>query len=107
MSLPQPDDLATAAYEDAELLLTAILPDARITHAGLSADGVDVDVAVPPDSLAESLGVLLEAGYLRGSDAADADRQATLAAPGGAIAVTLRLVESAARRESPEVAQAD
>ena len=106
MSLSLPDDLAMAAYEDAELLLTAILPDARITHAGQSATGIDIGVAVPPGSLTESLGVLLEAGYLPRPDDADVERVATLAAPGGTMPVTLRLVESAARRESSEVVAA-
>jgi hypothetical protein len=106
MSLAHTDDLAMAAYEDAELLLTAILPDARITQVGLSGDGVDVGVAVPLDSLAESLGVLVEAGYLPCLDGAADERQATLAAPGGAIAVTLHLVESGARRDSPAPLQA-
>ena len=48
---------AAAAYEDAELLLTSILPDARIEHVGatavagaLSPGGVDVCVAVPRDA---------------------------------------------------------
>ena len=106
MSLAPPDDLAMAAYEDAELLLTAILPDARITQVGLSSDGVDVGVAVPPDSFDESLGVLLEAGYLPCLREATDARQATLAAPGGAVAVTLHLAESGARRESPAPLQA-
>ena len=69
-------DLATAAYEDAELLLAAILPDARIEHVGASAvpgaysrGGVDVCVAVPRDAFDESLGVLCEAGYVARSQA--------------------------------------
>ncbi len=106
MSLAPLDDLAMAAYEDAELLLTAILPDARITQVGLSSDGVDVGVAVPPDSFHESLGVLLEAGYLPCLREATDARQATLAAPGGAVAVTLHLAESGARSESPAPLQA-
>ena len=102
-------DLATTAYEDAELLLTAILPDARIEHVGASAipgaysrGGVDVCVAVPRDAFDEALGVLGEAGYvfvLRSRDDA-VDRHAVLAAPYSELPLTLQLIESGSRHES-------
>ncbi len=103
-------DPATAAYEDAELLLSSILPDARIEHVGASAvpgaysrGGVDVCVAVPRETFDEALGVLCEAGCvprsLRSQDDG-ADRLAVLAAPHGEVQVTLRLVESGSRHES-------
>ena len=100
-------DLATAAYEDAELLLSAILPDARIEHVGASAipgaysrGGVDVCVAVPREAFDESLGVLCEAGYVLHAQPDDGDRQAQLGAPHGDVALTLRLVESGSRHEA-------
>jgi GrpB-like predicted nucleotidyltransferase (UPF0157 family) len=100
-------EVATAAYEDAELLLSSILPDARIEHVGASAiagaysrGGVDICVAVPRDAFDEALGVLREAGYvLRSQDEAD-DRWAALAAPHGAVPLTLQLIESGSRHES-------
>ena len=103
----QYQDDAVAAYEDAELLLSSILPDARIEHVGASAipgaysrGGVDVCVAVPRGSLAEALGVLCEAGYVAQSrDDAD-DRHAALVAAHGDIALTLRLIESGSRHEA-------
>ena len=99
--------LATAAYEDAELLLTAILPDARVEHIGASAvpgacsrGGVDVCIAVPCDGFDEALGVLDEAGYtLRSRDDA-ADRRAVLVAPYSAVPLTLQLIESGSRHEA-------
>ena len=102
-------EVANAAYEDAELLLSSILPDARIEHVGASAvpgaysrGGVDVCVAVAPGAFDEALGVLCEAGYLPGAphDADDADRHAALAAPQADVAATLQLVESGSRHES-------
>ena len=105
----QYQDLATAAYEDAELLLTAILPDARIAHVGASAipgaysrGGVDVCVAVPRDAFDEALGVLGEAGYvfvLRSQDDA-VDRRAVLAAPYSTVPLKLQLIESGSRHEA-------
>ena len=103
-------EVAVAAYEDAELLLTAILPDARVEHVGASAvagassrGGVDICVAVPRGAFDESLGVLCEAGYvqapLRAHDDGR-DRQAALAAPHAAVALTLRLVESGSAHEA-------
>ena len=100
-------DLATAAYEDAELLLSSILPDARIEHVGASAiagaysrGGVDICVAVPRDAFDESLGVLCEAGYVAGAHDEGADRRAALVAPHGDVALTLQLIESGSAHES-------
>jgi len=103
-------EVALAAYEDAELLLSSILPDARIEHVGATAvagaysrGGVDVCVAVPPDAFDEAMSVLCEAGYLpRAHDPASesADRHAVLAAPHGDGGVTLQLVESGSCHES-------
>ena len=98
---------ASAAYEDAELLLTSILPDARIEHVGASAvpgahsrGGVDVCVAVPRDAFDEALGVLVEAGCLQRSQDDAADRHAALAMPTAAVPVTLQLIESGSSHES-------
>ena len=100
-------DLATAAYEDAELLLSAILPDARIEHVGASAipgaysrGGVDICVAVPRDAFDESLGVLCEAGYVARSQDDGADRRAALVVPHGDLTLTLQLIESGSGHES-------
>lgn len=102
-------EVANAAYEDAELLLSSILPDARIEHVGASAipgaysrGGVDICVAVPPDAFDESLGVLCEAGYLqRPRHGAEADdRWAALVAPHGEVELTLQLIESGSAHES-------
>ena len=103
-------DQATAAYEDAELLLSSILPDARIEHVGASAiagaysrGGVDVCVAVPREAFDEALGVLCEAGCvprsLRPQDDG-ADRLAMLVAPHVDVPVLLRLIESGSGHES-------
>ena len=97
---------AVAAYEDAELLLTAILPDARVAHVGASAiagaysrGNVDVCVAVPADSYDEALGVLVEAGFaLRPGD--DGGRACVLDAQDARPALALRLIESGSRHES-------
>ena len=100
-------DLATAAYEDAELLLSAILPDARIEHVGASAiagaysrGGVDVCVAVPRETFDEALGVLCEAGYVQGALDDAGDRRAALIAPHAATALTLQLIESGSAHEA-------
>jgi GrpB-like predicted nucleotidyltransferase (UPF0157 family) len=103
-------DLATAAYEDAELLLSSILPDARIEHVGASAiagaysrGGVDICVAVPRDTYDESLGVLCEAGYVpRSPQSQDdgSDRRAALVAPHCDVALTLQLIESGSAHEA-------
>lgn len=104
-------EVAIAAYEDAELLLSSILPDARIEHVGASSvpgaysrGGVDVCVAVPRGAFDEALGVLAEAGYVahepQGQHDADDDRHAVFAAPHGDVAATLRLVESGSRHEA-------
>ena len=100
-------EVATAAYEDAELLLSAILPDARVEHVGASAvpgaysrGGLDVCVAAPRGAFDEALGVLCEAGYVqRSQDDGDA-RRAVLAAPHGDVPVTLQLIESGCAHES-------
>ena len=105
-------EVATAAYEDAELLLSSILPDARIAHVGASAvagaysrGGVDICVAVPRDAFDESLRVLCEAGYvqtsLRSHDHGH-DRQAALAAPHADVPLTLRLIESGSGHDAPK-----
>jgi GrpB-like predicted nucleotidyltransferase (UPF0157 family) len=99
---------ATSAYEDAELLLSAILPDARIEHVGASAvpgaysrGGVDVCVAVPQEAFDEALGVLCEAGYVQRPQAyAAGDRRAALIAPHADLALTLQLIESGSRHEA-------
>ena len=100
-------DVATAAYEDAELLLSAILPDARIEHVGASAvpgaysrGGVDICVAAPRDAFDEALTVLCEAGYVQHSQHDGVERHATLAAAHGAVPLTLRLIESGSAHES-------
>ena len=100
-------DLATAAYEDAELLLTSILPDARIQHVGASSvpgaysrGGVDICVAVPADGFDEALGVLCEAGYAQHPQTDAADRRTALVAPDSAVPLTLQLIESGSRHES-------
>ena len=100
-------EVANAAYEDAELLLSSILPDARIEHVGASAiagaysrGGVDICVAVPPDAFDEALGVLCEAGYLQRSQTEAADRRAALVAPHGHAEITLQLIESGSAHEA-------
>ena len=100
-------ELATAVYEDAELLLSSILPDARIEHVGASAipgaysrGGVDICVAVPRDAFDESLGVLCEAGYAEHAQDDGVDRRATLVAPHGDMALTLQLIESGSGHEA-------
>ena len=100
-------DAAAAAYEDAELLLTSILPDARIEHVGASAvagahsrGGVDVCVAVPHGAFDEALGVLIEAGCLQRSQEDAADRYAALAMPDAGMPVTLQLIETGSGHES-------
>ncbi len=101
-------EVAIATYEDAELLLSSILPDARIEHVGASAvpgaysrGGVDVCVAVPRGAFDEALGVLLEAGYVaHDQHDDDDDRHAVFGAPHGDVAATLRLVESGSRHEA-------
>ena len=98
---------AVAAYEDAELLLTAILPDARVAHIGASAiagaysrGNVDICVAVPRASFDEALGVLVEAGFVVRSAGAPGDGQRVLDAPDSASPLVLRLIETASRHEA-------
>ncbi len=100
-------EVAVAAYEDAELLISAILPDARIEHVGASAvpgaysrGGVDICVAAPRDAFDEALGVLSEAGYLQRSQADGVDRHAVFASSQGAVPLTLQLIESGSAHES-------
>ena len=100
-------EVATAAYEDAELLLSAILPDARIEHVGSSAvpgaysrGGVDICVAAPRDAFDEALGVLCEAGYQQRSQDDGADRHAVFASLHGAVPLTLQLIETGSAHES-------
>jgi hypothetical protein len=99
------------AYDDAELLLSSILPDARISRIPSPSvtgqcDGVDIGVAVPRDTFDEALGVLREAGYvLRATEIGD-DRPILLSAPDGDGALTLHLMESDVRRETPLPLQA-
>jgi len=95
---------AAAIYEDAELLISAILPDARVEHVGASAvpgaystGRVDVCVAVTRDSFEEALGVLGEAGFVVESQNADVR---LLAAPDRELPLSLRLIESGSRHES-------
>ena len=104
----QYQDAAIAAYEDAELLLSAILPDARIDHVGassvpgaLSQGGVDICVAAPRDAFDECLGVLREAGYALLPHAPVHDRHAWLSAPPGPVPVRLQLIESGSTSEAP------
>jgi GrpB-like predicted nucleotidyltransferase (UPF0157 family) len=107
----QYQDHATAAYEDAELLISSILPDARIEHVGASAirgaysrGGVDVCVAVPREAFDEALGVLCEAGYVQHehahTDTATGDRRAALIAPHADVALTLQLIQSGSHHEA-------
>ena len=100
-------EVAVAAYEDAELLISAILPDARIEHVGASAipgaysrGGVDICVAAPRDTFDEALGVLCEAGYLQRSQDDGEHRHAAFAAGHGDVPLTLRLIESGSAHES-------
>jgi GrpB-like predicted nucleotidyltransferase (UPF0157 family) len=92
---------AVAAFEDAELLLSAILPEARIGHVGASAvpgaysrGGVDVCVVVPRGGLLEALGVLGEAGYTARTDATQREQPCVLDAPEGAVRLALHVVEA-------------
>ena len=97
---------ARAVFDDAELLLSAILPAARIEHVGASAvpgarskGDVDVGVLLARDAFHEALGVLGEAGFtLRSRADRNADRYA-LAAPQGDLPLMVHLVED---RDAPE-----
>ena len=98
---------AVAAFEDAQLLLSAILPDARIEHVGASAvpgaysrGGVDLCVIVPRDGLREALGVLGEAGFALRPGAPRSEQQCTLDAPDGDNPLTVHLVETGSRFEA-------
>jgi GrpB-like predicted nucleotidyltransferase (UPF0157 family) len=103
----QYQDQARAAFEDAELLLGAILPEARIAHVGASAipgaysrGGVDVCVAVPRDGFLEALAVLGEAGYTLRAGTPRTEQLCTLDAPAGDVALAVRLIEAGSRHES-------
>ncbi len=98
---------AVAAYEDAELLLGAILPHARVAHVGASAvagawsrGGVDVCVVAPRDGFDEALGVLLEAGYVRDPGPADGEQLRRLRAPEAAPPLGLHVIVSGSRHET-------
>jgi GrpB-like predicted nucleotidyltransferase (UPF0157 family) len=98
---------AVAAYEDAELLLTAILPDARVAHVGASAvpgaysrGEVDICVAVPRDSFGEALGVLVEAGFTIRPKNVRTEQLCVLDAPYSEVPLALLLIETGSRFES-------
>jgi GrpB-like predicted nucleotidyltransferase (UPF0157 family) len=100
-------DRALAAFEDARLLLGAILPEACIEHVGASAipgayskGGVDICVAVPRDRFLEALGVLGEAGYAIRPGALRTEQLCSLDAPAGDVPLTVRLIEAGSRHES-------
>jgi hypothetical protein len=100
---PAPNQTMSLAYDDAELLLSSILPDARIARIDSPSgsgrpDHVDIGIAVPRDTYDEALGVLLEAGYLRRADGPLDDRAQLLSAPDAGTLLTLHLFESDARR---------
>lgn len=100
---PAPNQTMSLAYDDAELLLSSILPDARISRIAPPSgsghpDHVDIGIAVPRDTYDEALGVLLEAGYLRRADEPLDDRAQRLSAPDAGTLLTLHLFESDARR---------
>ncbi len=97
---------AVASYEDVELLLTAILPDARIAHVGASSipgaysrGGVDVCVAVPRESFDEALGVLGEAGFTVREEALRTEQLCMLDAPMTDVPLSVQLIESGSRFE--------
>lgn len=102
----QYQERALAAYEDAELLLAAILPDARIEHVGASAipgaysrGDVDVCVVVPPDRWREALGVLGEAGFTLRPGTLRTEQACTLDAPGSDVALGVLLVDAGTRHD--------
>ena len=106
---PAPNQTMSLAYDDAELLLSSILPDARISRiASPSGNGrpdhVDIGIAVPRDTYDEALGVLLEAGYVRRAVDPLDDRPQLLSAPDAGNQLTLHLFESDARREPVQAA---
>jgi hypothetical protein len=88
------------AYDDAELLLSSILPDARISPIRSLSAGIGIGIAVPRDTFDEALGVLREAGYVLRNDEIGGNRQLLLSAPDGDAPLTLHLMESDARSES-------
>ena len=103
----QYQDRALAAYEDAELLLSAILPDARIEHVGASAipgayskGDVDICVSVPRDRFLETMGVLGEAGYTIRPDTLRTEQLCTLEAPDCDLTLAVQLIEAGSRYES-------
>ena len=91
---------ALAVFDDAELLLSAILPAARIEHVGassvpgaLSKGDVDVCVLLARDAFHEALGVLGEAGYTLRSRADRGAPRHALVAPPCELPLTVHLVE--------------
>ena len=98
---------ALAVFEDAELLLSAILPDARVEHVGASAipgayskGDVDLCVAVPQDGFHEALGVLGEAGFTIRAGTPRTEPSCLLDAPASDMPLAVRLVEAGSRHES-------
>jgi GrpB-like predicted nucleotidyltransferase (UPF0157 family) len=98
---------AIAAFEDAQLLLAAILPEARIEHVGASAvpgaysrGDVDVCVAVARDRFLEALGVLGEAGFTIREGSPRTEQLCVLDAPQSVPALSVQVVEAGSRHES-------
>ncbi len=92
---------ALAAFADAQLLLSAILPGARVEHVGASAipgayskGDVDLCVAVPQDGFREALGVLGEAGFTLRAGTPRTEQHCLLDAPAGDVPLAVQLVES-------------
>jgi GrpB-like predicted nucleotidyltransferase (UPF0157 family) len=98
---------AIAAFEDMQLLLSAILPDARVEHIGASSipgayskGDVDLCAAVPQGGFHEALGVLGEAGFTIRVGTPRTEHLCLLDAPAGDIPLAVQLIESASRFES-------
>jgi GrpB-like predicted nucleotidyltransferase (UPF0157 family) len=97
-------DRALAAYADAELLLSAILPEARIEHVGASAvagayskGDVDICVSVAQHAFFEALGVLGEAGFTIRPQALRTDQLCVLDAPDAEVPLGVQLIEAGSR----------
>jgi len=102
----QYQERALAAFEDAELLLGAILPEARIEHIGASAipgayskGDVDICVAVPRDRFLEALGVLGEAGFTLREGTLRTEQLCMLDAPDSEVPLAVQLIEAGSRYE--------
>ncbi len=98
---------AIAVFEDAELLLSAILPDARVEHVGASAipgayskGDVDLCVAAPQDGFHEALGVLGEAGFSIRAGTLRTEQLCVLDAPASDVALSVRLVDAGSGRDA-------